>query len=68
MDPSARDDVDGAKDEIEEQAEKLIQLAALLLDVSHIRSDKLALNFEEFDLSELVAETVEDFRMLQKKT
>lgn len=52
---------------IEEQAEKLIQLAALLLDVSHIRSDKLALNFEEFDLSELVAETVEDFRMLQKK-
>jgi two-component system, OmpR family, phosphate regulon sensor histidine kinase PhoR len=52
---------------IEEQAEKLIQLAALLLDVSHIRSDKLALNFEEFDLSELVAETVEDFRLLQKK-
>jgi len=52
---------------IEEQAEKLIQLAALLLDVSHIRSDKLALNFEEFDLSDLVAETVEDFRMLQKK-
>ncbi len=52
---------------IEEQAEKLIQLAALLLDVSHIRSDKLALNFEEFDLFELVTETVEDFRLVQKK-
>lgn len=52
---------------IEEQSEKLIQLAALLLDVSSIRAKKLSLNKEKFDISMLVKDIVEDFKLLLQK-
>ncbi|MEJ6981797.1 PAS domain S-box protein [Pedobacter sp. P351] len=51
---------------IEEQSEKLVQLSSLLLDVSRLRSNKLHLEKDEFDIAELVEEVVEDFRVVQK--
>lgn len=51
---------------IEDQSEKLIQLAAHLLDVSSIRTGKLALKKDEFNICELAVSIVDDFKLLHR--
>ncbi|HEY0053952.1 MAG TPA: ATP-binding protein [Pedobacter sp.] len=51
-------------EKINEQSDKLVHLASLLLDVSRIRTGRFSLKKETFNLCDLLSDTVDDFKIL----
>lgn len=51
---------------IQEQADKLSQLLSTLLDLSQLQAGSLKLKLENFELSTVIEETLEDFKLIQQ--